>query len=171
MRPYFDVNQPISKDGTVLFRITGEYTSADSFIDVLEQDRYSINPTLTLTNKTDTTLIIQGRKSRFEQQAYQGLPAVGTVAGDFRLDRNLFIGPSDIPRTTSEVEGVTVTFDHRLDSIWSFNVKARWAGQRFDQKKSQTTSNRPRPMSVRRHESVEYRSCADNNRSSPSTRT
>lgn len=60
-RPWFDINQPLSANGTVLFRITGEYTSADSYVDVLEQDRYSINPTLTFTNKTDTTLSIQAR--------------------------------------------------------------------------------------------------------------
>lgn len=134
MRPYFDVNQPLSKDGTVLFRLTGEYTSADSFIDVLERDSYSVNPTLTLTNKTDTTLTIQGRKSKFEQQAYQGLPVTGTIVGDFRLDPDLYIGNHDIPRSYSEVEGVTVTFDHRFDSVWSFNVKGRWSQSKFDQK-------------------------------------
>ncbi|HML27411.1 MAG TPA: TonB-dependent siderophore receptor [Hyphomicrobium sp.] len=133
-RPYFDVNQPLSADGTVLFRVTGEYTSADSFVDVLDQDRYSFNPTLTFTNKTDTTLTIQGRKSRYEQQAYPGLPVTGTVAGDFRIDRNLYIGDPNIPRSYSEVEGVTVTLDHRFDNVWSFNVKGRWSQSGFDQK-------------------------------------
>lgn len=80
-RPYFDVNQPLSPDKTVLFRFTGEYTGSDSFVDVVQNNRYSFNPTLTFTNKEDTTLTIQGRVSRFEQQGYQGLPAVGTVAG------------------------------------------------------------------------------------------
>jgi len=133
-RPYFDINQPISADGTVLFRVTGEYTSADSFVDVLEQDRYSFNPTLTLTNKTDTTLTIQARKSRYEQQAYPGLPVTGTVAGNFRLDRDLYIGDPDLPRSYSEVEGVTVTLDHRFDDVWSFNVLSRWSRSGFDQK-------------------------------------
>jgi iron complex outermembrane receptor protein len=142
-RPYFDINQPLSPDGTLLFRITGEYTSADSFVDVPNQDRYSINPTLTLTNKTDTTLTIQGRASRYEQQAYPGLPAVGTVAGDFRIDRHLYIGPSDIPRSYTEVQGVTVALDHRLDDIWSFNIKGRWSQSEFDQKSQSTTTAAP----------------------------
>lgn len=143
VRPFFDINQPIAKDGTVLFRVTGEYSSADSFIDVLEQDNYSINPTLTLTNKTDTTLTIQGRKSRSEQQAYQGLPAVGTVAGNFRIDPDLYIGPSDIPRSFSEVESVTTTLDHKFDSIWSFNVKGRWSHSKFDQNSQSTSTAAP----------------------------
>ncbi|MEQ1713132.1 MAG: TonB-dependent siderophore receptor, partial [Hyphomicrobium sp.] len=142
-RPYFDINQPLTANGTVLFRVTGEYTVGNSFVDVLEQDRYSINPTLTFTNKTDTTLTIQARKSRFEQQAYPGLPAVGTVAGDFRLDRHLFAGDPNIPRSHSEVEGITVSFDHRFDPVWSFNVKGRWSRSGFDQKSQGPLSGSP----------------------------
>lgn len=138
VQPYFDINQPLSADKTVLFRFTGTYTSNDTFVDVVHQNRYSFNPTLTLTNKEDTTLTIQGRVSRLEQQAYQGLPAVGTVAGSFRLNPSLYIGPTDIPKSYSEVKSVTATFDRKLDSIWSFNVRARWADQSFDQR-SQTT--------------------------------
>lgn len=143
LQPYFDINQPISADGTVLFRVTGEYTAADSFIDVLEQERYSINPTLTFTNKTDTTVTIQGRKSRYEQQAYQGLPAVGTVAGDFRIDPYLYIGSPNIPKSYSEVEGVTVTADHRFDPVWSFNIKGRWSRTGFDQNSQATFVGAP----------------------------
>lgn len=145
LQPYFDINQPIAADGTVLFRVTGEYTAADSFIDVLEQERYSINPTLTFTNKTDTTVTIQGRKSRYEQQAYQGLPAVGTVAGDFRIDPYLYIGNPNIPKSYSEVESVTVTADHRFDPVWSFNVKGRWSRTAFDQNSQASFYGAPVP--------------------------
>ncbi len=141
--PYFDINQPLSADKTVLFRFTGSYTATDSFVDVLHQDRYSLNPTLTLTDKEDTTLTIQGRASRFEGQAYEGLPAVGTVAGNFRINPDLYIGPSNIPKSYSEVESVTVTFDRKLDSIWSFNLKTRWAEQSFDQKSQSTLTAAP----------------------------
>ncbi|MFA5952799.1 MAG: TonB-dependent receptor [Hyphomicrobium sp.] len=133
VQPYFDINQPVTANGTVLFRVTGQYTATDSFIDVLEQDRYSFNPTLTLTDKTDTTLTIQGHLSKSEQQTYQGLPATGTILGGFKIDRDLFIGPSDIPRGYSEVEGITVTLDHKINDIWSANVKARWSQGGFAQ--------------------------------------
>lgn len=133
LQPYFDVNQPLTSNGTVLFRVTGEYTATDSFIEVLEQDRYSINPTLTFTNKTDTTLTVQGRLSKSQQQTYQGLPVTGTIAGNFRIDREMFIGPADIPRGYSEVHGVTVTLDHKLNEVWSANAKARWSKGGFEQ--------------------------------------
>jgi iron complex outermembrane recepter protein len=131
--PFFDINQPLNVDKTALFRITGEYTGNKSFIDVIESKRYNINPTLTLTNKEDTTLTIQGNVSRQQQQAYQGLPVYGTLLGDFRARTDLFIGPSNIEPSYSKTEGVTATFDHQFNSIFSANVKARWSRAEFDQ--------------------------------------
>lgn len=133
LRPYVDINQPLNSAGTALFRITGEYVSSDSFIDVIETDRYSIHPTLTLTNKTDTTVTIQARATKWEQQEYQGLPATGTVAGDFRMPRDLFIGPSSIPKSSSEVQGITLTADHKFNDAVTANLKARWSRSEFDE--------------------------------------
>lgn len=130
-RPYFDINQPLSANGTVLFRVTGEYLSANSFIDALESQNYSVNPTLVLTDKEATTLTIQGRFSRWSQQEYQGLPAIGTVAGPFRIDRDLFIGPSDLPKSFSEVQGVTMTLDHKFNPYVDASVKVRASKQEF----------------------------------------
>jgi iron complex outermembrane receptor protein len=133
-RPYFDINQPISGDGTALFRMTGEYTSKNSFIEVLESERYSINPTLTLTNKTDTTFTIQGRATHWEQQEYQGLPAVGTVAGDFDIRRTLFVGPDGAPDSITDIRGITTSLDHKVDEAISVHAKARWSEAGFRQK-------------------------------------
>ena len=130
--PFFDINQPLNADKTALFRITGEYTGNKSFIDVIESKRYNINPTLTLTNRKDTTLTIQGHVSRQQQQAYQGLPVYGTLLGDFRARTDLFIGPSNIEPSYSKTEGVTATFDHQFNSIFSANVRARWSRSEFD---------------------------------------
>lgn len=129
--PYFDINQPLTTNGTALFRVTGEYNYAESFIDVLKTDRYSINPTLTLTNREDTTLTIQARFSRWSQPEYQGLPATGTVAGNFRIDPSLFIGPSNMPNSYSNVQGVTVTLDHKFNEYVDASVRVRASRQEF----------------------------------------
>jgi hypothetical protein len=34
LRPYLDINQPLTASGTFLWRVTGEYLSADSFFGV-----------------------------------------------------------------------------------------------------------------------------------------
>lgn len=131
--PYFDINQPLNPEKTMLFRITGEYTGNKSYIDVLDSKRYNINPTLTLTNRSDTSLTIQAFLSKQQQQAYQGLPVYGTLLGNFRVNRDLFIGPSDIPQSYSKTQGVTVTFDHQFNANVSANIKARWSQSEFDQ--------------------------------------
>ncbi len=131
LQPTFDINQPLSSDGTVLFRMTGEYTATDSFIDFIDTERYALNPTLTLTNKTDTTLTVQGRFNRWEQPEYQGLPATGTVFGNPFIDRELFIGPSNVPDSYSEVQGVTVTLDHKYSETVDASIKARYSRQEF----------------------------------------
>jgi iron complex outermembrane receptor protein len=131
--PYFDINQPLNPEKTALFRITGEYTGNRSFIDVIDARRYNINPTLTLTNRDDTSLTIQAHVAREQQQGYPGLPVFGTIMGDFRVRTDLYTGPSSIEPSYTKTEGVTVTFDHQFNSIWSTNIKARWSQSEFDQ--------------------------------------
>lgn len=126
-RTFFDINQPLTPTRTVLFRMTGEYGGADSYINILESERYAINPTITFTNRTDTSLTVQGSFSKFKQQAYPGLPAVGTVAGDFRIDPRLFPSDPNITPSYTKRQAVTATLDHRFDATWSFNVKARYS--------------------------------------------
>lgn len=131
-QPYFDVNQPLSEN--VLVRVTGEYTNADSNVDVINQRRYNINPAITFTNNEDTTLTFQGKFSKWYQKDYQGLPATGTVTGSFRIKDSLFIGNKDIPNSTSEYKGLWASLDHKINEAWSFNVKARYSESVFDEK-------------------------------------
>lgn len=129
---FFDINQPLNEN--VLTRITGEYTSAESNIDVLQQKRYNINPAITFTNNDTTSLTVQGKFSRWTQQEYQGLPATGTVAGNIKLKSDLFIGPKNIPDSYSEFQGIWATLDHRLNDTWSLTFKTRYAESDFDEK-------------------------------------
>ncbi|WP_296072271.1 TonB-dependent siderophore receptor [uncultured Agrobacterium sp.] len=141
--PYFDINQPLTSEGTVLFRGTGTYVKSGSEVDVIDTDRYSFNPTLTLTNNEDTTLTLQGRVSRWEQQEYQGLPAVGTVTGPFRLNRDLFIGNPDVPDSFSETKSITATLDHEFDDTWSSSTKLRYGTSSYNQLSQIIVSNAP----------------------------
>ena len=88
VQPYFDVNLPVTSDGTVLFRITGDYTSASSYIDVVETDRYTINPTLLITNNSGTTLTINGRHTvgTLTLERSGGAPGILTHTANFTYD-------------------------------------------------------------------------------------
>ena len=131
-QPYFDWNQPLTDD--VLFRMTGEYTDSASHIDVIQTQRFNINPTLVFTNHETTTLTLQSKLSRWQQPDYQGLPATGTITGDFLTRPDSFIGPTDIPESQSRSDSVWGSLDHTINSVWSLNVKARYAYSEFDQK-------------------------------------
>ncbi len=133
VQPYFDINQPLNSSKTVLFRMTGQYTGSDSFIDALHTQRYSLHPALTLTNRNGTSFTVQADFSNWKQKEYQGLPATGTVFGNFALRSDMFIGPSNVPDSYSRREAVTLTLDHRLDPIWSMNLKARFSRSEFDE--------------------------------------
>lgn len=132
VQPFFDINQPLSDQ--VFFRVTGEYTSTESDIDVLQQSRYNINPAISFTNKVDTTVTLHGKFSRWEQQEYQGLPATGTVAGNFRINESLFIGNRNIPDSFSEYQGVRLNLDHKFNDKWSLNLQTRLSESKFDEK-------------------------------------
>lgn len=132
VQPFFDINQPINEN--VLFRVTGEYTNAESNIDVVEQRRYNINPSIIFTNNDTTSLSLQAKISRWKQQEYQGLPATGTVAGNIKIKEDLFIGNKNIPDSTSEFNGIWATIDHQINDKWSINAKARYAESEFEEK-------------------------------------
>lgn len=141
VKPSFDINQPINE--SVLFRITGEYTKTDSQIDVLQRTNYNINPTVKLKIKDDTTITFQGKSSRWEGQDYQGLPAVGTIAGDFEIDKNLFIGEKNLPDSKTSLDSIALNVEHNFNDIWSVNTKAYMANSEFDQRLQLNLGNEP----------------------------
>ena len=130
IQPYLDVNQPIND--ALLFRFTGEYSQSNNHIGGLETERYNLNPTLLFIPNKNTSLTIQGKYSKWEQPDYQGLPATGTVAGDFRVNPNLYIGPSNIADSVSEFGAVWTTFNHHFNDSWAITAKARYAYSEHD---------------------------------------
>lgn len=130
VQPYIDINQPLNNNA--LFRLTGEYTNNKSNINVLQTERFNINPTLTLTNNESTTLTLQGKFSKWKQQDYQGLPATGTITGNVKINPELFAGPTDIKPSISEFSGVWGTLDHKINEMWSVTLKGRYANSEHD---------------------------------------
>ncbi|QQZ27628.1 TonB-dependent siderophore receptor [Thiothrix subterranea] len=132
LKPSFDLNQPLSE--TAQLRVTGEYTQSKSQVEGMERESYNLNPTLKLTDNAKTTLTLQGKTSRWEGQDYQGLPATGTIAGDFKINRDLFLGNKDLPNSTSALDSLAANLDHQLNDTWSVAAKVRTANSDFDEK-------------------------------------
>lgn len=131
-QPYFDLNQPINEH--ILLRITGEYTYSESYLDIIETERYNINPALTITDNEATKLILQGKISSWQQVDYQGLPKEGTLAGNFDIRPETFIGPANIEPSNAKFHGVWGTLEHEVNKKIFVSIKARYAQSGFNQK-------------------------------------
>ncbi len=124
--PWFDVNGPLDKAGNVLFRMTGDFERSRDYIDVIERQRYSLNPTLRLDDHDGTALTIQGRFTARDKQDYSGLPGAGTVdRSAFTVRPSLYPTDPNVPKTTSTYDGVTVRLDHDFNTFWSMNAATR----------------------------------------------
>lgn len=118
----FDVNR--SNGAGLAARMTGSLDKDPSQVKALGNRRYSLNPTVSWTNG-DTTLTVQGRLTNWRQKDYPGLPATGTITGDFRLPRNLYIGNPDLPDSTARARSLTATLEHKLESGWTSTTQFR----------------------------------------------
>jgi iron complex outermembrane receptor protein len=144
LSPYFDVNQPLSNDGSVLFRVTGQYQTQHHDINTLNTRNVSITPTLVWTNRNGTTLTLQGHYSRRDQQDYSGLPTVGTIDRSlFSMSRDLFPGHPAVPKTKTDLTSLTAKLDHEFNSNWSWSTVARISRSGYDEPSQGLTSNRP----------------------------
>ena len=131
--PSFDINRRLNRDGTVLLRMNGSYVRSKSAVDVIDTTRYSFSPSLIIGAGTGTRLLVQGYLSKWEQQEYQALPAWGTVAGDFRLSPDLFIGDPDIPDSMSRTRKLTLTLEHDFNETWSSSTQLRYGRNELEQ--------------------------------------
>ena len=130
-QPRIDINQPINENA--LFRVTAEYTTAASHIDVINTQRYNINPALVLTNNDTTTFTLQGKFSHWEQPEYQGLPATGTITGNFKIDPKTYIGTPNMPDSKSDTQAVWAKLEHQLNQHLSLDIRARYSTSKFDE--------------------------------------
>lgn len=141
VEPSFDINRQLS--GTVLLRMNGSYVWSEADQEVIKTHRYSFSPSLTFGYGTDTRLTVEGYLSRWEQQEYQGLPAVGTVAGDFHIDRDLYIGDPGIPDSHTETRKLTFTLEHDFNDQWSNRTQVRYGENEVEQITQIILSNAP----------------------------
>ncbi len=104
-----DINLPLGDAAAI--RISGMAESADSYVDFVKMDRLAIFPSLLVKLGEDTQLVMRGRYNKLKQTEYAGLPAE-LVKPNLLIDRNVFAGARDAPRTTVENKAITGTLTH-----------------------------------------------------------
>ena len=139
LNPSFDINQPLTEDDTVLFRLTGEYESSESYIDALENEQYSIFPTIAFNFSPETQLIVRGQYSHVSFLEYSGLRAEGTIAdAPYTIPAYRYSGATDTPKSTVENFMVTAEFSHRFSTYMEASIQARYYENRFQEYSSFT---------------------------------
>jgi iron complex outermembrane recepter protein len=119
-----DLNAPLVGD-KLLFRITGDWREAGSYIDALESQSWSANPTLLWNISPETSLTLRGQLSEAELLEYSGLPASITIAPSLLVNPELFTGSRNAPKTTIDNTLLTATLDHRFSESLSGSVSVR----------------------------------------------
>ena len=127
----FDFSGPASKDGKVLYRLTGVVLDTDTQVDFTEQQEVYIAPALTWRPSAGTslTLLSQYRKD-------DTIPAQGTYLPNphAEIRRSLFVGEPAYDKFDREQWAVGYAFEHRLDSIWQVRQNLRYASVDVDYK-------------------------------------
>ena len=142
--PWFDVNGPLNSAGTVLFRMTGDFTGSRDDIDAVTHQRWSLDPTLRLDDRDGTVLTIQGRFSGQTMQGYSGLPGAGTIDRSlFTIRPELFPDDPNLPKSASTYDGVTVSLEHEISDIWSMNAATRVGHMTLNEYSQFATSPNP----------------------------
>ncbi|WP_281932251.1 TonB-dependent siderophore receptor [Methylocystis iwaonis] len=142
--PYIDINQPLTENKSVLFRLTAQYETTRSNIDVVQRRSYTINPTIKIAPTDATSLIVQGYLTRREQPDYPGLPAIGTIDRTFYSVRpTAFLSNGGLPATSTSSSGVTLRFDHKFDETFSTFTSARFSSSSLYEPSQIPFGNKP----------------------------
>jgi len=116
--PWFDVNGPLNGAGSPpppkertpspppRCSPTGRFEGRCDYVDVIEHQRYSLNPTLTRDDREASVLTIQGRfLLAVAAHATCGLPGAGTViVPPLRSDPTCFPAIHASPKTPSDYD-------------------------------------------------------------------
>jgi iron complex outermembrane receptor protein len=128
----FDVGGPATKDGSLLYRVTGVFRDADAqiahFSNFVKDDRTYIAPAVTWRPTNDTTLTILTDYTKDRTGNAFPLTVLhttgATVTGVKALP--LFLGDPSYNRFDQEQERIGYQFEHRFSNNLVFESKSRF---------------------------------------------
>lgn len=132
VRPYLDVNQPLSADGRWSARLSAEYDQNRSTVDNFSARRNTVTSALGY-NDGQTSVTLQYLHSERRALDFTGLPAFGTVGGDFRVRYGTAATGTDSPKTVSTRDAVTLLAEHKLNDVFTLRLATRYAVTNIEQ--------------------------------------
>ncbi|QGZ58307.1 TonB-dependent siderophore receptor [Paraburkholderia acidiphila] len=117
---FFDFSGPVDKDGTVLYRLTADGFNTGTQTDYVNQQRFSIAPTIQFRPTKDTTFTVFAN--------YQADPEAGIYNSVPYTWQSRSLNPGeptwDSFRKTQASIGYQL--EHRIDDVWSFKQSYRF---------------------------------------------
>lgn len=126
----FDVGGPASKDGDLLYRLTGVVHDGGTQIDHVDDFRGAIAPSFTWRPNLDTTLTVLGSYQRDNSGvSIQFLPSQGTLLpnpnGIVPVSR--FTGEPGFNKFERTQYWAGYQFEHRASDVWTLRQNLRYA--------------------------------------------
>ncbi|MCW4462966.1 TonB-dependent siderophore receptor [Sphingomonas sp. BT-65] len=129
LRAVADVNQPLDKDGRLLFRVVGGWQQSDGLTEGTFSERYHVSPMLTFapTDRTSLTLLAAYQHSP-SGGGYSGVPAYGSVLPNplGELPRDINTGDPGYERYNHKQKAIAVFFRHEFNDSLSFRSNFRF---------------------------------------------
>lgn len=129
LRSSIDVNQPLDRDGTLLFRVIAGAERSDGFVALTRNRRYYARPMLTFApdDATSVTLILNYQRDP-EAASYSGVPVYGSALpsplGALPVDLNVSEPAYEAFDRTQK--SATILFRHQLNDALTWTTNARY---------------------------------------------
>ena len=147
IRPFVDVNQPLTADGRWSARVQAEYGQNRSTVDNFNAQRNTVIPALSYSDGR-TSVTLQYLHTERRALDFPGLPSYGTVTGPFRVAYNTGVNGPDTPRTLSTRDAGTLLAEHKLDDVFTLRLAARYAVTALRQPTTFVFASAPLPGTV-----------------------
>lgn len=116
-RPTLDLNTPLNRSGTVLFRLNGAYEKADSHRNFVQNESQYLSPALIWRIRPQTQLRVQA-----EMQRYRYLFDTGYVPEpeSLTLPRSNYYGEPGFNHSTTRQGSISIEFTHSFNESWNY---------------------------------------------------
>ena len=122
----------MTADGRWSARLSAEYDQNRSAVDNFSARRNTVIPALTYQDDR-TKVTLQYLHSERRALDFSGLPAFGTVSGNFRVPYQTNVTGTDTPKTVSTRDAVTLLAEHKLDDVFTVRLATRYAVSNIEQ--------------------------------------
>jgi len=127
-RTLADATGPVTKDGSLLYRVNMEYLRSNSYIDVVNKERGFIAPSLTWKISPRTQLDLDFRYHDVNGPTTFGVPAIGTRPANLPISR--FIGERATDDGDSSLIHGGLSLTHAFSDDWKLNAKVGYNYER-----------------------------------------